>query len=214
MVCRLPLLSADYGSSEGWIGANVNPNLPPESATFAVLPNLGYYEFIPLKETSDSGLLLSERKPVGITEVNVGEEYEIVYTNFAGLYRSNLLLNIHLDKNTEKDLLASVQAAAKLLAAEKLEVLDFTSHADLLTYPGHYVIFWEIRGEATDETIGPLELRVLTRGTFQKIMDHFIAMGCAVSQFKTPRCVSSSNNKVLQILGDNVVKSYFSTAYD
>ncbi|KAF2315231.1 hypothetical protein GH714_038515 [Hevea brasiliensis] len=44
----IPLLSADYGATEGWIGANVNPKLSPESATFAVLPNIGYFEFIPL----------------------------------------------------------------------------------------------------------------------------------------------------------------------
>jgi jasmonic acid-amino synthetase len=33
---HLPLMSADYGSSEGWIGANVNPSLPPEEATFVI----------------------------------------------------------------------------------------------------------------------------------------------------------------------------------
>lgn len=88
----LPLLSADYGSSEGWIGANVNPDMPPELATFAVLPNIGYFEFIPLRqnldtlaeEGSDSTLITLEPKPVGLSEVRVGEEYEILVTNFAG----------------------------------------------------------------------------------------------------------------------------------
>lgn len=78
---ELPLLSADYGSSEGWIGANVNPKLPPESATFAVLPNIGYFEFIPLKDDVKGG---EEAQPVGLTEVKVGEEYEIIITTFAG----------------------------------------------------------------------------------------------------------------------------------
>ncbi|KAI3449250.1 hypothetical protein Pfo_005915 [Paulownia fortunei] len=256
---ELPLLSADYGSSEGWIGANVNPKLPPDLATFAVLPNIGYFEFIPLK----NGLELSvEPQPVGLTEVEVGKEYEIIVTNFAGLYRyrlgdvvkvqgfhnstpelqficrSNLLLNINIDKNTEKDLQLAVEAAAKLLAGEKLEVVDFTSCADLSTEPGHYVIFWEISGKANDDilkeccncldrsfadagyvssrkvnAIGALELQVLKRGTFHKIMDHYVELGAAVSQFKTPRCVGPTNNKVLQILSSNVVKSYFSTAF-
>lgn len=79
----IPLLSADYGSSEGWIGANVNPLLPPESATFAVLPNIGYFEFIPLKEEFGGQ---EEREPVGLTEVEIGEEYEILVTNFAGAH--------------------------------------------------------------------------------------------------------------------------------
>lgn len=253
---QVPLVSADYGSSEGWIGANVNPMLPPEMVTFAVLPNIGYFEFIPL------GKGLTSSQPVGLTEVEAGKEYEIVVTNFAGLYRyklgdvvkvqgfhnstpelrfvcrGNLLLNINVDKNTERDLQLAVESSAKLLAGEKVEVVDYSSLADLSTEPGHYIIYWEINGKASDEVleeccncldksfvdagyvssrkakaIGPLELRVLKRGTFQKIMDHFVELGGAVSQFKTPRCVGHNNRKVVKILGSNVVKNYFSTAY-
>ncbi|MCD7458858.1 Jasmonoyl--L-amino acid synthetase jar4 [Datura stramonium] len=270
---ELPLLSADYGSSEGWIGANVNPQLPPELVTYAVLPNIGYFEFIPLEENLD-GL---EAMPVGLTEVKLGEEYEIVVTNFAGLYRyrlgdmvkikgfhnstpelqficrRNLLLSINIDKNTEKDLQLAVEAAAQLLLNEKLEVVDFSSqlllneklevvdfssHVNASADPGHYVIFWELNGEASEEilkeccncldksfvdagyvssrkvnAIGALELRIVKRGTFHKILDHFVGLGAAVSQFKTPRCVGPMNLSVLQILSSNVVESYFSTAF-
>ncbi|CAN4108384.1 unnamed protein product [Withania somnifera] len=255
---ELPLMSADYGSSEGWIGANVNPKLPPELVTYAVLPNIGYFEFIPLRVNLD-GL---EPTPVGLAEVKLGEEYEIVVTNFAGLYRyrlgdvvkikgfnnatpelqficrKDLLLSINIDKNTEKDLQLAVEAAASLLVDEKLEVVDFTSHVNVATDPGHYVIFWELSGEANDETlqeccncldksfvdagyrgsrkvnaIGALELRVVKRGTFHKILDHFVGLGGAVSQFKTPRCVGQNNSRLLQILCYDAVKSYFSTAY-
>ncbi|KAI3411206.1 uncharacterized protein J3R85_018253 [Psidium guajava] len=255
---ELPLLSADYGASEGWIGANVNPKLRPELATFAVLPNIGYFEFIPLQECTD----MLEPKPVGLTEVEVGQEYEILITNSAGFYRyrlgdvvkvvgfhnstpelqficrANLLLTINIDKNTEKDLQLAVEAAANQLADHKHELVDFTSCVDLSKEPGHYVIFWEINGEASDDTlkdccncldrsffdagyvssrkvgsIAPLELRVLRRGTFQKILDHHLRQGAAVSQFKTPRCVGPSNDAVLRILSENVVKSYFSSAF-
>lgn len=148
------------------------------------------------------------------------------------------MLTINIDKNTEKDLQLAVEAASKLNTEEKLEVLDFSSHVDLSTNPGHYVIFWEISGEVREEVleeccncldrsfvdagyvssrkinaIGPLELRVVQRGTFQKILDHYVGLGAALSQFKTPRCVGSTNNEVLQILCNNVVKSYFSTAF-
>nr|XP_043618821.1 jasmonoyl--L-amino acid synthetase JAR4-like [Erigeron canadensis]XP_043618822.1 jasmonoyl--L-amino acid synthetase JAR4-like [Erigeron canadensis] len=267
----IPLLSADYGSSEGWIGANVNPTHPPEMATFAVLPNIGYFEFIPLREARvaiqdpnepESALVLVEPRPVGLTDVEVGEEYEVVVTNFAGLYRyrlgdvvkvagfhnstpelqfvcrRNLMPTINIDKNTEKDLQLSVEAAAKLLAAEKLEVVDFTSQVDISSDPGHYVIFWEVSGEASEETlqeccncldsafvdagyvssrkvhaIGPLELKVLKKGAFQKILDHYVGLGCTLNQFKTPRCVGPVNHKVLQILCTSVVKSYVSTSF-
>ncbi|XP_075519381.1 jasmonoyl--L-amino acid synthetase JAR4-like [Primulina tabacum] len=255
---NLPLLSADYGSSEGWIGVNVNPKLPPELTTFAVLPNIGFFEFIPLNEDFNS----VEPNPVGLTEVKVGEEYEVIVTNFAGLYRyrlgdvvkvkgfhnstpelqfvcrRNLLLTINIDKNTEKDLQLSVEAAAKLLSAENQEVIDFTSQVDTSTDPAHYVIFWETSGDPNHEilqeccncldrsfvdagymssrkvnTIGALELRIVKRGTFHKILDHYVGLGSAVNQFKTPRCVGPTNKIVLQILSNNFVKSYFSTAY-
>lgn len=255
---KVRLLSSDYGSSEGWIGANVNPNLPPEMTTYAVLPNIGYFEFLPLTEIDPVG----QPKLVGLTDVQIGEEYEVVVTNFAGLYRyrlgdvvkvigfhnstpelqfvcrRNLMLTINIDKNTEKDLQLAVEAAAKILTAEKLEVVDFTSHVDLASDPGHYVIFWEVSGEASDavlkeccncldksfvdagyvssrkvKAIGPLELRVLRRGTFQKILDHYVGLGSALNQFKTPRCVGPANQTVLQILCNNVVKSYISSSF-
>lgn len=267
---NLPLLSADYGSTEGWIGANINPRMPPDSVTFAVLPDIGYFEFLPLKEKLEDNksqmngctILYTETEPIGLTEVKVGEEYEIIITNFAGLYRyrlgdvvkvkgfhnltpelqfiyrRNLLLTINIDKNTEKDLQLAVESATKLLAKEKLEVVDFTSHVDFSTDPGHYVIFWELSGQATEEAlseccncldqsfldagyvssrkinaIGALELRVVQRGTFQKVLDHYLGLGAAMSQFKTPRCISPSNSTVLQIVCNNVVKTYFSTAF-
>ena len=79
---ELPLVSADYGSSEGWVGVNVNPKSPPEMVTYAVLPNTGYFEFLPLEENLIG--MEQANSPVCLTEVKLGEEYEIVFTNFAG----------------------------------------------------------------------------------------------------------------------------------
>ncbi|CAN4099451.1 unnamed protein product [Withania somnifera] len=257
---ELPLLSADYGSSEGWVGVNVNPKLPPEMVTYAVLPNIGYFEFLPLDENLNG--MEQANTPVSLTEVKLGEEYEIVFTNFAGLYRyrlgdvvkikgffngtpelqfvcrRNLMLSINIDKNTEKDLQLAVEAAGKHLVDEKIEVVDFTSHVNVSADPAHYVIFWELSGEATDEilqdccncldksfidagyvssrkvnAIGALELRIVKRGTFHKILDYFVGLGGAVSQFKTPRCVGPKNSSLIQILSSNVIKSYSSIAF-
>ncbi|KAF6992331.1 hypothetical protein CFC21_009334 [Triticum aestivum] len=265
---HLPLISADYGASEGWVGSNIDPTVPPEQVTYAVLPQTGYFEFIPLEkptgeETENSAAIhYIESEPVGLTEVEVGKIYEVVLTTFAGLYRyrlgdvvkiarfhnstpelqficrRSLVLSINIDKNTEKDLQLAVEEAAKLLEGEKLEIVDFTSYVEKSSDPGRYVIFWELSSEATDDvlsgcanaldlafldagymgsrkikTIGPLELRVLRKGTFREILLHFLTLGGAVSQFKTPRFVSPANGKVLQILNRNVAKSYFSTAY-
>jgi auxin responsive GH3 family protein/jasmonic acid-amino synthetase len=155
--------------------------------------------------------------------------------------RRNLALSINIDKNSEQDLQLAVDTAAtKFLAADKLEVVDYTSHADTSSDPGHYVLFLELNNaDAADEAlqgccdeldrafadpgyvgsrrsgaIGPLELRVLQRGAFHRVLRHYLSMGSPVSQFKSPRCVARSNAGVLQILAGNTAKVFFSAAYD
>ena len=151
--------------------------------------------------------------------------------------RRNLMLTINIDKNSELDLQLAVDSAAKLLAAEKLEVVDYSSHADVSRDPGHYVVFWELNADGNDDVlqsccdeldlaftdpgyvgsrktsaVGPLELRVLRRGAFQEVLRHYLSLGSAVNQFKLPRCVTQSNSGVLPILAANTVKVFFSAA--
>jgi jasmonic acid-amino synthetase len=89
---HLPLISADYGASEGYVGCNIDPTVPPEQVTYAVLPNTGYYEFIPLEKSTGEEMENSasshyiESGPVGLTEVEVGKIYEVVLTTFAGIF--------------------------------------------------------------------------------------------------------------------------------
>ncbi|RHN40218.1 putative GH3 family protein [Medicago truncatula] len=213
---ELPLVTSIYGASEGFIAANINPKLPLELATYVLFPQNGYFEFIPLTQVKNEGTeLCVDPHPVGLTEVKVGEEYEIVLTNSAEKF------------------------TAKLLAEEELEVIEFTSHVDLSNEPGNYVIFWEISGEASEEllskccncldksftdpsysfsrkanTIGALELRVVGKGTFQKILDHYLGLGTSISQYKTARYLGLTQNIVLQILNENVVKKHLSTAFN
>ncbi|XP_044465608.1 indole-3-acetic acid-amido synthetase GH3.10-like isoform X2 [Mangifera indica] len=259
----LPLVSADYGSTESWIGVNVDPFLPPENVTFAAIPTFCYFEFIPIYRQKDSCQAIDdfiEDEPVPLSQVKVGQEYEIVLTTFTGLYRyrlgdvvevagfhkrtpklnficrRKLILSINIDKNTEKDLQLVVEKGSQLLSKVGAELLDFTSHANVVSQPGHYIIYWEIKGEVEERvlqecccemdasfvdhgyvvsrrtnSIGPLELCIVKRGTFKKILDHFIGNGAALSQFKTPRC--TSNQVLLRILNDWKIKSFHSTAY-
>ncbi|PQM39111.1 jasmonic acid-amido synthetase JAR1 [Prunus yedoensis var. nudiflora] len=222
----VPLVSAEYGSTESWIGVNVDPCLPPEDVTFTVVPTFSYFEFIPLhRHKQDCNLAIDdfiEDKPVPLSQVKVGQQYEIVLTTFTGLYRKG-----PSDSGRER-----VSIASK----SKAELVDFTSHADLLTQPGHYIIYWEIKGEVEERvlgeccremdasfvdhgyvvsrrsnSIGPLELRIVEKGTFKKILEHFIRNGSALSQFKTPRC--TSNKVILSILNLCTIKRVYSTAY-
>ncbi|CDP14738.1 unnamed protein product [Coffea canephora] len=262
---NLPLVSADYGSTESWIGVNVDPSSPPEKVTFAVMPNFSYFEFIPLHRQSQQNANSNtddfiEEDPVPLSQVKLGQEYEIVLTTFTGLYRyrlgdvvevagfhkkipklnficrRKLILTVNIDKNTEKDLQLVVERGSQALSKSKAELVDFTSHADAAKQPGHYVIYWEINGEVEERvlreccremdasfvdhgyvvsrrtnSIGPLELCIVEKGTFKKILEHFIRNGAALSQFKIPRC--TSNQVLLKILDASTIKRFRSTAY-
>jgi len=157
--------------------------------------------------------------------------------------RRKLILTVNIDKNTEKDLQLVVEKGSSLLSNKtKAELVDFTSHADVTHHPGHYVIYWEIKGNSIEEekgynqvlqeccremdaafvdhgyvvsrktnSIGPLELRIVENGTFQKIPEYYISNGAAMSQFKTPRC--TSDQALLKILSRHTIKQFKSTAY-
>ncbi|XP_010268769.1 PREDICTED: jasmonic acid-amido synthetase JAR1-like [Nelumbo nucifera] len=261
---NLPLVSADYGSTESWIGVNVDPSFTPENVTFAVIPTFSYFEFIPLyRQNQESNSAIDdfmEAEPVPLSQVKIGQEYEVVLTTFTGLYRyklgdvvevagfykgtpklnficrRKLILTVNIDKNTEKDLQLVVERGSQLLSKTKAELVDFTSHADVKNQPGHYKIYWEIKGEVEEDvlreccremdaafvdhgyvvsrranSIGPLELCIVESGTFKKILDHFVGNGAALSQFKTPRC--TSNEVLLRILNVCTIKRFRSTAY-
>lgn len=151
--------------------------------------------------------------------------------------RRKLILTVNIDKNTEKDLQLVVERGSQLLNKAKAELVDFTSYANVSNEPGHYVVYWEINGHVDDNlldacctemdmsfadhgyvvsrktsSIGPLELCIVERGTFKKILDNFIANGAALSQFKTPRC--TNNQVILKILSTCTVKRFRSTAYN
>lgn len=86
---ELPLVGADYGSTESWIGINVDPSLPPENVTYAVVPTFSYFEFIPLyRQKQGCSSVASddfmEDSPIPLSQVKVGQEYEIVLTTFTG----------------------------------------------------------------------------------------------------------------------------------
>ncbi|CAI9759272.1 unnamed protein product [Fraxinus pennsylvanica] len=261
----LPLVSADYGSTESWIGVNVDPCYPPEKVSFAVVPTFSYFEFIPLNrsENEDGKSAIDdfvEDDPVPLSHVKIGQQYEIVLTTYTGLYRyrlgdvvevvgfhrntpklkficrRKLILTINIDKNTENDLQLVVEKGSQILRKARAELVDFTSYAEVANNPGHYIIYWEIKGEVEERvleeccremdasfidhgyvvsrrmnSIGPLELRIVEKGTFKKIMENFIANGAALSQFKTPRC--TTNQVLLRILNLSTIKRFHSTAY-
>ncbi|XP_030532648.2 putative indole-3-acetic acid-amido synthetase GH3.9 [Rhodamnia argentea] len=278
---KLPLVCTMYASSECYFGVNLRPLCDPHDVVFTLLPNMGYFEFIPLGGNGtlvmdiDEDEEVSGRKLVDLVNVRVGCYYELVVTTFAGLYRyrigdvlqvtgfhnrapqfrficrRNVVLSIDNDKTNEEDLHKSITAAKKLLEPHDALLVEYTSRVDPSSVPGHYVLYWEIkhhrrspssassddsaankpsldhrvleeccivveeeldyvyrRCRSNDRSVGPLEIRVVSPGTFELLMDFFISQGGSINQYKTPRCIKSS--AALELLDGKVEASFFS----
>ncbi|CAL9216026.1 unnamed protein product [Arabidopsis halleri] len=257
----LPLISTIYASSETQFGLNLNPMCKPEDVSYTFMPNVSYFEFIPVDGDKNN--------VVDLADVKLGCSYEAVVTNFSGLYRirvgdilvvtgfhnkapqfrfirrDNVVLSIDLDKTNEDDLFKAVNHAKLTLDSSDLMLIDFTSYADISTVPGHYVVYWEVKDKNEDkkskkhielkqetfseccllmedlldevykncrfkeESVGPLEIKVVRHGTFDSLMDFFISQGASIGQYKTTRCIKSG--KALEVLEKNVVATFFST---
>ncbi|KAG6417483.1 hypothetical protein SASPL_119664 [Salvia splendens] len=162
----LPKACTMYASSECYFGLNLKPMCDPSEVSYTIMPNMGYFEFLPI----GGGDL------VELAAVEVGEEYEIVVTTYSGLCRyrvgdilrvtgfhnsapqfrfvrrKNVLLSVDSDKTDEAELQVAVEKASKILT--KMSVVEYTSYAETKTVPGHYVIYWELmRGGAPEEGV-------------------------------------------------------------
>ncbi|KAA0037204.1 hypothetical protein IC582_013520 [Cucumis melo] len=161
----LPLACTMYASSECYFGLNLNPMCKPSEVSYTIMPNMAYFEFLPLEPNSGSD---SSPKLVDLVDVEIGKEYELVITTYAGLYRyrvgdilrvtgfhnaapqfhfvrrKNVVLSIDSDKTDEAELQKAVENASELLKEWKASVVEYTSYAETKTIPGHYVIYWEL----------------------------------------------------------------------
>ncbi|KAL6545909.1 hypothetical protein OROGR_009783 [Orobanche gracilis] len=152
--------------------------------------------------------------------------------------RKNVLLSIDSDKTDEAELQTAVENASELLRNFNTTVVEYTSFADTQTIPGHYVIYWEMltkdsgnspsrqvldqcclameeslnsvyrQCRVADNSIGPLEIRVVRSGTFEELMDYAISRGASINQYKVPRCVSFT--PIMELLDSRVVSAHFS----
>ncbi|KAI9093236.1 hypothetical protein K1719_027250 [Acacia pycnantha] len=258
----LPLVCSMYASSECYFGLNLNPLCKPSDVSYTLIPTMAYFEFLPVDRTNGLTDSPDEQKQlVDLVDVKLGQEYELVVTTFAGLYRykvgdvlrvvgfknkapqfnficrKNVVLSIDSDKTDEVELQYAMKNAITHLAPFDASVSEYTSYADTKTIPGHYVLYWELnlngttpipasvyedcsltieeslnsvyrQGRVSDKSIGPLEIKIVEQGTFDKLMDYAISLGASINQYKTPRCVKFA--PVVELLNSRVVASYFS----
>ncbi|KAF3964427.1 hypothetical protein ACB098_06G101500 [Castanea mollissima] len=266
----LPLVCTMYASSECYFGLNLNPLCKPSEVSYTLIPTMCYYEFLPVNR--NSGFNESFSKPVSLddkenqdlvdlVDVKLGQEYELVVTTYAGLYRyrvgdilrvagfknkapqfnfvcrKNVVLSIDSDKTDEVELQNAVKNAANNLLSFDASLTEYTSYADTSTIPGHYVLYWEIsvsratpippsvfedccltveesfnsvyrQGRVSDKSIGPLEIKIVESGTFDKLMDYAVGQGASINQYKAPRCVKYA--PIVELLNSKVVANYFS----
>lgn len=157
---------------------------------------------------------------------------------FRFVRRKNVLLSIDSDKTDEAELQKGIENASLLLREFNTSVVEYTSYADTKRIPGHYVIYWELlvkdpanspteevlnqcclameeslnsvyrQGRVADNSIGPLEIRVVKNGTFEELMDYAISRGASINQYKVPRCVSFT--PIMELLDSRVVSKHFS----
>ncbi|KAG0462774.1 hypothetical protein HPP92_021250 [Vanilla planifolia] len=90
----LPLVSTMYASSECYFGINLEPLSKPAEVSYTLIPNMAYFEFLPVKrKTAEEETLGDERyigsmditaEAVDLVHVKVGTYYELVVTTFTG----------------------------------------------------------------------------------------------------------------------------------
>ncbi|VYS65181.1 unnamed protein product [Arabidopsis thaliana] len=168
----LPMACTMYASSESYFGINLKPMCKPSEVSYTIMPNMAYFEFLPHNHDGDGAAeaSLDETSLVELANVEVGKEYELVITTYAGLCRyrvgdilrvtgfhnsapqfkfirrKNVLLSIESDKTDEAELQQAVENASRLFAEQGTRVIEYTSYAETKTIPGHYVIYWELLG--------------------------------------------------------------------
>ncbi|CAM8985005.1 hypothetical protein QQ045_006267 [Rhodiola kirilowii] len=268
----LPLVCTMYASSECYFGVNLNPLCKPSDVSYTLIPTMAYFEFLPITRNDAIAPSSLPAMPnslddnelmelVDLADVKIGQEYELVVTTYAGLYRyrvgdvlrvagfknkapqfnficrKNVVLSIDSDKTDEVELQTAVKDAITHLIPFDATLIEYTSYADTSSIPGHYVLFWELglngstpippsvfedccltieenlnsvyrQGRVSDKSIGPLEIKIVEAGTFDKLMDYAISLGASINQYKTPRCVKFA--PIVELLNAKVVSKYFS----
>lgn len=163
----LPMHNMGYGASEGFMAMPVELNVNDA----VILPRSLFYEFLPVDAPEGT-------TPLTISEVEVGKDYEIIITNFSGLYRYRLLdvvritgmynnsprveflyrtnigMNLANEKTTTQMLDFIAQEAEKHFG---LNFIGYSYFGDANCKEPHYSLFVETKGGKRLENIAEIE---------------------------------------------------------
>ncbi len=155
-----------YSASEGIFAVN----LEPEAHKMALVLDSAFYEFIDIKDESETSLTLEK-----IVE---GNEYEVVITNLSGfyryrigdvvkvsgwlegnplirfLYRKNQMLNMAGEKTNDRTMHHAVSSLCRDFG---IELVEYSLYGDYDYTPGRYIVFMECENLKSETDIHVLE---------------------------------------------------------
>lgn len=148
----IPMYFSVYAASESLMAVATKM----ESTEYTLLPQSGFYEFIP----ADS----DDTRTYNLDELEIGKNYEIVLTTLSGFYRyrigdvvrvvgyqdespkicfqyrKNQMVNIAGEKTNEASVAWTVEQFEKETGES---IFDYSVYADTDTLPGRYMLFME-----------------------------------------------------------------------
>lgn len=168
---EVPVHYFTYAASECMMGITTRM----ESTDNVLIPKSGFYEFLPYNKEGN-------QSPRTMEELEVGAYYELLVTNFSGLYRYRLndvvqvtgfcgqapVLKICFRKNQavniagEKMDLGIISSAMELLAGEcNIRILEHSIYDEKSLLPGRYQCFVETDSDWSQPDAGRILDRIL-----------------------------------------------------
>ena len=175
---NVPMHNMGYAAAEGFFAAPMELDV----SDYVLLPWCIFFEFLPVDDLENGAD--ENAKPLLINELEVGKNYEMIVSNFSGLYRykmedvvhvtrmynntpqiellfrQNLSMNVANEKTTIDMIDAAVQNSVKEMG---VEYNGFSFYPDFSTKPPRYTLLIELKDGALDED---------GRQKFIKVLDH------------------------------------------
>jgi hypothetical protein len=165
---KVPIYSPGYAATEGVFCVN----LDPAAQHYTFIPGTGFFEFLPASPAGGENPQVHD-----ITDLKIGEEYELVLTNYSGFYRyrmgdiikiekyinqtpvfsfirrKGVLIDIAAEKTTEEAVSSALKACYSAIG---LEILDYIIYPECRQIPGYYDFYIELRKHPVPQQTIPL----------------------------------------------------------
>ena len=170
------LYTTCFGATEGMVGINLWGEAPER---YALALGAVYFEFLPVSE-----LDVASPQAVGMGALVIGQCYEVVITNHAGLYRYRLgdvvrivdivgatpvfefdhrrgnVVDLVGEKTTELHFRSAFEQLAREQLGGEAGLTDFTIWPEIGTLPYRYVAYAELAASVTGTNVAQLATRL------------------------------------------------------